>query len=595
MKKTGTFLLFFLILFVTPLIAQDFDLKWSERMIYDNRKDGFFKEFLGSTENYVFVLNNNLALRQKKASKQLNLIAYSKASMQKKGMLRLVNRKDKGRMNDLDGMSYVDMFILDGMIHVFWLKETKSSSTIFAESYNENLEQIRGLKKVYHVDYKVTSGRLFKRSSAFALAGKGENKNILIGSEVPSEKGDDIAIKYAVVNSELEEVSDGEVDLPIEKTGKFYGLTSSYSFERDGNLYIKSYASVPKEDRKSLKKGEHSSFSILSVVDTDADEITSFPMKYIDKNIYDFDYIIGDKGVKIYGFFNDINKDPFGYVTHGIFSSTIGSKSHEMSEPNFSYFDKALFDALFKNDAEENKISKKKKKKKKKGNDAAPSDAYLDSRYVIESASVDDKNNIVLFCAKMYNYSVTTCTTSSSGGTTCTTRYYCQKSNVTTFKLNDGGEIVWASNVDRSKTYSGTSIMDVRVIEDKQNYYVVYGSTFDLDASKKNRRSSKSKTELRDKFEYAVISKADGEATKKEFVVNQPGTKKADRKGVNPVAITVIDNKFYVNSTKITFKPALTAGLCVASVACFPILYYIALSPNMRKGKGNLGTLEVVE
>ncbi|MFN5418704.1 MAG: hypothetical protein ACK5B9_16710, partial [Flavobacteriia bacterium] len=70
--------------------AQDFDLKWSEKMKYDNKKGGFFKEFLGATENNIFVVNNNLALSQKKANKQLNVIVYDKETMAKKGIIKLI-------------------------------------------------------------------------------------------------------------------------------------------------------------------------------------------------------------------------------------------------------------------------------------------------------------------------------------------------------------------------------------------------------------------------------------------------------------------------------------------------------------------------
>ncbi|MFN5417958.1 MAG: hypothetical protein ACK5B9_12945, partial [Flavobacteriia bacterium] len=507
--------------------------------------------------------------------------------------IKLINSKNASRTKDLKGLKFKKMYVQDGLLNVFWVKEEKEQSQIYAESYNENLENVQGLSLVYEVKYDKVSKKSFKKTPVFVMGSTDGKSTTLVGTEVPNKDGE-ISVKYALINSEMEEIKAGQVDLPIEKTGKYGGLTSSYEYGKDGNLYIQSYVTMTKEERKMAQKGERFSYSILSVVNLMNEEMNSYTMKYDGKNIYNFDFIVSDKIVSIYGFFNDMEKDPSGTRTHGIFTSTINSRTLSMSDPNFSYFDQNLIDELFRGDEEDKKTTYTRGKKRKKAAEELDKDA-LDNRFVIEDAKLDDKNNVVLFCSKMYNYSVTTCTTNSSGGTSCTTRYYCQKSNVTTFKLDQKGDLIWASNVDRLKTYSGTSIYDLKVVKNKDSYYVIYGSTYDVDAKKKSRKSSKSGKEMRDKFEYAIITDGSGEATKKEFVVNEKGVKKADRKKVDPLGITVLDNKFYINSMKVGFKPAQTAGLCVASVACFPILYYIALSGNLRQGKGNIGTLEIIE
>jgi hypothetical protein len=593
MKQKKIKFLLALLLFSQHLISQDFSLKWSEKVNYDNKKGGFFKEFLGETEKNIFVLYNNLALREKKANKQLIVAVHSKENMQKTAILKLINPKNEARTKALKGLKFVKMYVQEGLLNVFWAREDKEQSQIYAEIYDEKLEKVQELSLVYEVKYDKVSKNSFKKTPIFIMGSLDGKLNTLIGTEVPNKDGE-ISVKYVLINPELEDIISGQIDLPIEKTGKYSGLTSSYEYGKDGNLYIQSNLRMTKEERKLAKKGDRISYSILSVVNIMKEEITTYTMKYENKNIYNFNFIVADKEVKIYGFFNDIEKDPSGTRTHGIFTSTINSNSLSMSDPNFSYFDKDLINELFKDDKEDKKNTVALSKKKRKAAEQLDQDA-LDNRFVIEDAKLDNKNNVVLFCSKMYNYSVTTCTTNSSGGTTCTTRYYCQKSNVTTFKLNQQGEIIWASNVDRLKTYSGTSIYDLRVIQNKENYYVIYGSSFDIDAKKKSRKSSKSLKEIRDKFEYAIISDSDGEAVKKEFVVNEKGVKKSEKKNVDPLRITVLDNKYYINSIKIGFKPALTAGLCVASIPCFPIIYFIALSGDVRQGKGNIGILEVID
>jgi hypothetical protein len=351
---------------------------------------------------------------------------------------------------------------------------------------------------------------------------------------------------------------------------------------------------MKKEERKNAQKGEFRSYSILSTVNVKENEISSFVLKFENKNIYDFDYVINEKGIKIFGFFNDFTIDATGTRTHGIFTTSINGKTLEMNDPNFSYFSKSFLDELFKGDEQDKKRTAGLFKKKRKKNEALD-EVALDARFVIEKAIVDEKDNLILFCSKMFNYSVTTCTQTAGGGQSCTTRYYCEKSNVTTFKLNVTGEILWANNADRHKTYSGTSIYDLRVASDKNNHYVIYGSTVNIEKNSKDKKTSKSKKARRDFFEYAVISDQDGSSEKKEFVVNQPKTKRAEIKDVDPLNISVIDNKFYVNSMKVRYKPALTAGLCVASMVCFPVLYVVLYHGDCRRGKGNLGIINIIE
>ena len=210
----------------------------------------------------------------------------------------------------------------------------------------------------------------------------------------------------------------------------------------------------------------------------------------------------------------------------------------------------------------------------------------MDGRFEIESVQ-EQGDNIVLFTSKMTNWSTTTC--DSKGN--CTTRYYCDKDNVTAFKINKDGGLVWASNLDRKKTYSGWNIYDVEVVSRNNKYYVIYGSSFDTDATKKNRKSKKSKAEMRDKFEYGVFDDSNGNYKKSEVVVNAPGIPKKERKSVDPKTISVIDNNFYVNSQSIKFKPGRTALYCVGALACPVLIYPIFLDGNNRKGTGNLGTI----
>lgn len=592
MKYLVYLLLLSLLMGTQNLNAQNFDLKWSQKMQYDNFKDGFFQEFVGSTDQYVYGIYNNLALTKKRKSKQMKLIAFDKKTMKKVGEFPLKSKKDKSRNDKLKDFQYSKTVVLKDAIYVFWTKTSKSQTDVYAESFDVELDRKEKLKKVYTAKAAPAGKKLSSIAPAVViLNGKDGNNDLLIGSEIAKGKGENIEFDYITMDSDFKEVDKGHITLPIAQTTKFAGLSSYYEYGTDGNLYIKSYVRMSKDERKAAKKGEYSAYSILSVVDVATGDITPYTMKYDGLNIFNFDLVTEGGEVRIYGFFNDMDKDPSGLRTHGIFYTTIDKG--QMDEPKFSYFDKKTLAELFKNDAEDKKKtygSKRKKEKNKPMDEEA-----LDESYVIEIAKIVDKDNIVLFCSKVYNYTVTTCTATSGGGQTCTTNYYCRKSNVTAFKLNNDGEIVWASNVDRLKTYSGWDIYDMRVVSDKNKFYVIYGSSYDVDATKKSRKTAKNRKEVRDNFEYAVFDMETGKSKKSEFVVNQPGVKKKDRKIVSPLAIQVFDNQFFVNSSRVTMKPWLTAAGCTVSLACPPVLYYVFISGDMRKGTGYLGTIQVVK
>ena len=131
-------------------------------------------------------------------------------------------------------------------------------------------------------------------------------------------------------------------------------------------------------------------------------------------------------------------------------------------------------------------------------------------------------------------------------------------------------------------------------MKQNSNYYVVYGSRFGLEAEVKNRKSKKSKSELRDRVEYAVFNNNDGSYKKEEIVINADKTPKKERKSVNPLNITVINDIFYVNSQRVTLKPGITTIYCLLSLPCPLFILPLSADGNARKGTGNLGVINPI-
>jgi len=333
---------------------------------------------------------------------------------------------------------------------------------------------------------------------------------------------------------------------------------------------------------------------IFSILNLETGDLSNFELRDHDKSINDYSYVITESKIKIFGLFGDLTKDQTGNSTHGIFYTEIESKSLDYDGLKYTYFDKKMLSTLFAKDPEDKKktiaISKKKRAKNAE-NDAAA----MDVRFGIEDLFSIDDNNVVLFCSKMYNYSVTTCTSNPNGGSQCTTRYYCQKSNVTSIRINSQGEIVWASNIDRIYTFSGTNIYDVQVIFKNNKFYTIYASIYKVDADKKSRKNQKKYKDQIDSFEYAVFDYENGESKKNTFTVNTKEVAAEDRKMVTPTSIIVIDDLFYVNYMKTSIKWGKSIPLIAASCLCPYLMIIPFTNGNYRKGSGNLGVIAPID
>jgi hypothetical protein len=567
--------------------AQTIDVKWSEQFTYDNKQDGFFDEFIGSNSNYIYGKFSNLALMPKKQDKKIKLVAFDKTTMKKVGDAEL---KGYGNSTDKQDYKYYKTITLDNLIYVFWTKTEKEVVELYVQSFDLKLKKVNNIKKIYELN-KGSKGNGVDK--LIILYNKDLNNKILIAKEFGTTKDNEsLRVEYKLLNPDFSFITAKQVTLPITVTkkrrGLFAGSTSfddnlcTYELGNDGNLYIQEMVRASAEEKKSLKKGEASVYPHLMQVQMESGTIQDYKVKFAQKNTFNFSSLVTKNGIKLYGFFSDLAKDEKGYDTHGTFFISLDSKSFKVNETKFSYFDKAFLDQLYAADKE----NQKKGKGIFKSDKAKASDEEsIDDNYVIEKV-IEDGSDILLFCSIMRNWSRTVCTSNGNGGTTCNTYYYCTKSNVTTFKLNNSGEILWAKNLDRSITYSRWNVYDLNVMKSNSSYYVVYGSSYQMNAQKKNRRSSKSGKQLTDRLEYAVFSGQTGDFKKAEYQINSVNAKKADKKFVSADNIEVFDNKMYTDCVRTKIKP-----ITYLSCLCPPVFYFLFLSGNSRKGTGYIGSI----
>ena len=596
MKKISLFLAV-CILTTTHLFSQDLNLKWSERFEYDNKKDGFFSHYINTNDQYIYALNTDLDLKSTGKSKKIKLVCFNKETMSKVSSISLKGYKENAANKTIyKNLEYLKTVVGTNEIFVFWVDRSAAKSdkkeVLYCESFDINLKKDKKLTKIYTANLpSETKVSRFSSTATFVLSNREAGDEIVIGHEI-QKKDDNIDFNYIVINADLSELAKNKVELPVSFKGKTsYGLSSNYELGKDGNIYIKSYVSMSKEDKKNAKKGEAFSYCIFSAVKPESGELTKITLKEDSRNINDFSYVIDKNKVRIYGLFCDIDKDPTGNSSHGLFYTEATSGSFEDATLGYTFFDKKTIESLFAKDKEDKKktnVFGKKKKEKAAVNDAES----LDDRFGVEEM-FNVQDDVVLFCSKMYNYSRTVCSSNGNGGQNCHTVYYCEKSNIVAIRINKEGEIEWATNVDRKKTYNGTNIYDLNIAFANNKFYVIYGSDYEANAEKKSFRSRMKYKDYRDQFEYAVFEFETGSAVKNNFMVNQKN--EAETKSVDPLSITVLDNRFYVDYSIIKQNWPKTIPMCIGGIACFPLIYVAMLNGNFKKGYGYLGVLTPIE
>jgi hypothetical protein len=283
-----------------------------------------------------------------------------------------------------------------------------------------------------------------------------------------------------------------------------------------------------------------------------------YPFKFEGKQIFDFKILEKNGKVSFVGMFMNVEqqKKVRTMKLNGLFQANLDVENKTLANVNFEQFDTDFLRDLFKNDA------KDLKRDKKTGNSEE-----INNDYVIEDYRIAEDGEITLFTTVMNNYSVTVCPPKGA----CYTNYYCQKENVTVFRFDKDGNLIWGKNIDRNIEYRGTSIPDLNLVEDDENYYITYGTKTDL---KKHFAPEKARQFKRDDvMEYAVMDKDNGTFKTKLYEINRPGISKTDKKSFGATNISVIGNTMYAVNNDLNRTGGGKVVRCMTMI-CFPIGFF---------------------
>lgn len=585
MKK---YRLFLLSLFCScGLVSQTIDIQWSEQLIYDNKKDGFFDSFVGSNDSYVYAKFSDLKFSSGRPDKKIKLLAFDKSTMKKAGEAAL---KGYGGATDREPYVYFKTVAVKDMVYVFWTKTGKSEVEVYVQSFDTRLKSLNGLKKVYEVN---RSTKTVTADKLFILSNNDLGGLILLAKEFGTGTSDEhLRLEYKLMQPDFSTIAARQVTLPIlvkKKAGRLftnsanalYALSCEYELGVDGNLYVQDMVRMSPEEKQGLRRSEASVYPTVMQVQLASGNVASYNVKFPGKNSFNTSLIVTTRGVKLYGFFSDLSKDEKGRDAHGLFYVNVSNGNFAPLDTKFSYFTKGFLDELYSADKENQKKGRGWFKSEKA---KASDEESIDDNYVIEEVH-QEGDDILLFCSIMNNWTSTVCT-NNGNVQNCTTEYHCTKNNVTTFRLDRRGDIVWAKNLDRSITYNRWDVYDLTVMKKDMNYYVVYGSAYQINTKKKNRRSRKSGEQLTDRLEYAVFNGESGNFQRYEKQINPINVRKSARKSIDPSAISTYDGKMYVPTSRHKLKPAVYFA-CL----CPPVFLALIYSGNSRIGTGYIGTI----
>lgn len=560
--------------------CQSIDIKWSEKFQYDNKLDGFFDSYLGTNQRYIYAKFSNIG--REAGNQKIKLIAFDKYTMERAGDVRL---KGYGRDKEKDALTYYKTIVLDSLLYVIWTREQNGVVDIFAETFDTKLRELQPIKKIYEVAVSRKS-----TDNLVIVFNRNIGDKILMGKELAViTDGENLRFEYKIINEDFSIAKEGQVILPIKvarrrrQDDSFTSPVCTYELADDGNIYAQNMVRVTGDERKSLKKGEANTYPVIIQINPETREVSDYPVKFPRKNTFSYSSLISKRGIRLYGFFCDLDKDPKGSDTHGTFYITIDSKSFVLTSHKFSYFDKPFLEELYAADQENRR---KGGGIFRSGSDVDSDRESIDDNYIIEKA-VEDGGDMLLFCSIMRNWTETRCSGGGYyGGQSCRTYYYCTKSNVTVFRLDSAGQITWAKNLDRAITYTRWNVYDLNVMSRNGNYYVVYGSAYQILARKKNNATKKSSQQMADRMEYAVFNAHTGDFTRAEYQVNKLNVRKENAKYVDPDDVEVFDNRMYTECNRIKLKPAVWLS-CLFP----PAFYFISISGNSRHGTGYLGRI----
>lgn len=545
MKQT---ILGLLLLFTAGLhtYAQDVQIDFSNTKKVKARKEGEVTKFIGATKNFVFSYNEAIAGGTMR--KFEDLVAYDKKTLTEVNRLSVYGY-DSDRRNSLKGATIIGTLFTDKEIMLIYkIRDNKRDDyEIHAEIWDEKFKNKIKLKKITSVtDFLKGNG---SRELIDIRIVQSENKKEFAAiMEFSNGRDQKLTMSIVHFDMKLSKFPTSTADLPISQIDKKAPsrMTGTYYYPGDGYVYTK-HVVLEDNDRtkKKWKKGKRK--LIIHRFDYKSENIDEFEIKDEEYSMSDITIISNGKITKIVGFYQDSTTIEKGNLAHGVFVVGFNPRNHELEEITFEEFDREDFETMFhsrKLSEREQRAADRKAKKQKRGEELEDP-TYSLGDLVIDDIEMDENGNITIFSSFMENWAVQKCTT-TNGYRSCYYEYYCRRTDVNVIHLNNKNELEFALHLDRTATYSGWYIFDLKTVRTGNMYYMYYGDFSNYMTSESRKAARKKYKENGEiNFEYAVLDMKNKEITKKTKKIEQVSTKKKEIRTVDVRSFDVIDGEVY--------------------------------------------------
>lgn len=344
-------------------LSQDLEVKWSNRMKYEDDSDGFFSSYLDVNNTFIYALYiNNLNKTATGVISKMKIVSFDKNTLSKNSSVAILGFDDpKGKM--AEELTYYKTVVQNELIYVFWTKINKLDEEIYAETFDVNLKRIKGLTKIATLDLPVDMKKsvVSKKTSSFIVLNNRKHGNsIVVGCEVP-KKDDYLKFRYSILSGDLKLSDQKEVILPVKLSDVYFGIQGTYVCLENGDFITYSTFTTEKGKDNSdrivngaIKLSNLNLCGNLTYIKAKEGKSVSEELPY--KSFYapKLNYsLTKDNKFQFYGMYSDLTLDPKGNMMHGVFRYEIDLATLEKKELQLVPFEKTLLEKIYnaENDA----------------------------------------------------------------------------------------------------------------------------------------------------------------------------------------------------------------------------------------------------
>ena len=562
--------------------AQYMEFEWSNEFRYTNKKTGFFTEFVGTNFANVYLLQRNIEKSKPYKNAKVMLVSLTKNTLNPTEEKQLPLKgfpENKAQEDVLNELDYLKTVVTNDNIVVFWRKLINSDSTrteeIYAQSFKSDFKSDLPIKKVFEFTQDIEDrASVFDPTMCVILFEKESNRMIL-GTEKYADSS--LVFEYAEMNTKLLASSLKKVVLPQKPKSIPENLTSEYEMSNDGLIHIRSTVSYTIEELFYLDAKHAKTYPVLTVVDLESGAQKSVKFKTEFRTITDFSYAsIGGK-TRAFGFFGDFTEDTTGIDNQGLFYADVDFNNSEEPEVNYVYFERSVVNRLFP----------KSRKRTRRGYELPTQEEVLATRFDIQHITPMPDSSLVFFFTEQYNYTETDTKSNLNGENEYSVQEFCKNKNVSAMRFSAAGEIMWVRSEDRTISYQGNNVSDIRVVYIYDDFIVLFGN----EMAKLSPPKGKKFQHLTSELTYYTFDRNSGRTKEYTTPINEPKTEKQDMKYLDPNSAVVLDDQFYFYKMHVKQHPLWTA----ANIVVFPTLYYSLLTGNTKVGKADFSVMKVME